>query len=151
MTFKIGVLVRKLELVPQLRNLKFEEKILGHSMLLRGMTRFGSTNSLDLSLNEPASAINAETRVKGSMAEGGDSSGCGVVEVANQLVALEEDLDQRWELRVQEIMDKMSPLLHAKSDGREARRGQVALKEVPHQVLGESVKSPWAATESCLL
>ena len=50
--------------------------------------------------------------------ERGDSSEGGVVDAANQLAALEQELDQRWELRRQEMMDNMSLLLQAKSDGR---------------------------------
>ena len=50
--------------------------------------------------------------------ERGGSSGGGVIDAANQFAALEQELDQRWELRMQEMMDNMSLLLQAKSDGR---------------------------------
>ena len=50
--------------------------------------------------------------------ERGNSSEGGAVDAANQPVALEQELDQRWELRMQEMMNKMPLLLQAKSDGR---------------------------------
>lgn len=47
-----------------------------------------------------------------------DSRGGGGLDVAHHLAAIEQKLDPRWELKTQEIMDKMLSLLHAKSSAQ---------------------------------
>lgn len=62
--------------------------------------------------------MGAESRFGTTADGGGDSSRRGGVEVASQVSAVGNELDQRWELRMTEIMDNMSSLLRVKSDGR---------------------------------